>query len=205
MLVLGGSNDGLIAIGVGDKNRGALYRVGANNSITPMNYAAIVPYNIGPNRLAQDSTGFRMDDPQETYNPPEGGRDKTVLAAMDVAWKDSLPDAPNVRKGQPGSQKHEQGGWIVRDSRSLFNFWGPQTYSVVRWAPGSRDEIQSSPKPVGAVAAFQTHPNNREEGYYIGISSVDLNWMNARQNNVPLIIITTEGVRYYEPANPKDE
>lgn len=117
--------------------------------------------------------------------------DGTVAGALNQAWTDSNPNAPEVPSGQPGSTKVEQGGWII---------WNPtaNTFSVQRVPHGTRDGLAPivGTKPADTatamvVAWFHTHPNTRAEGYGPDPSGGDTGFTQSAQ--VPGIIKTHEG------------
>lgn len=98
--------------------------------------------------------------------------DKKLRAQMEVAWRDSNPDAPSVMRGEPGSKKVEQGGWIIEHKR-WFGLM-PSNYSLQRVAPNPEgdperrsalDAITMFGRPTNAVGWFHTHPNLDSEGY----------------------------------------
>src|SRR5262245_9379951 len=102
-------------------------------------------------------------------NPPtraptaaELQNDPVVQAALDEAWKDSLPADP--------VQRHEEGGWIYLNLTT-----GQLT--IQRAPRGLGDEIDLSNPPVvtGAVVVgiFHTHPSPIAEGWYPGPSPED--------------------------------
>ena len=118
--------------------------------------------------------------------------DPYVDSELKRAWSDSKPDAPNVRRGQPGSTKQEQGGWII---------WNKSTgkLEIVRVGAGTRDGLgtivgtrPADNKDQEVVAWFHTHPNKASEGYGSGPSPGDIGWQN-REAKVPGIIETHDG------------
>lgn len=122
----------------------------------------------------------------------ELSRDPLVDSELKKAWIDSNPNAPEVPKGQPGSLKKEQGGWIVwkKDTGKL---------EVIRVAPGSRDGlgtiVGTRPKDSTSqevVGWFHTHPNTSNEGYTHGPSIPDKNFQRLKAK-APGIIETHEG------------
>jgi RHS repeat-associated protein len=110
--------------------------------------------------------------------------DPYVAAAMERAWSESNPDAPNVRNGQPGSLKKEQGGWVQKTS---------QGYLVTRVPGGTRSRLPGiiGTRPNGKVILwFHTHPNKREEGFRPNEASKDDINFTEREAKVPGIIKT---------------
>jgi hypothetical protein len=111
------------------------------------------------------------------------------------AWNESNPNAKAVQKGQPGSTKHEQGGWILQDITT-------GKLSVRRVPRGSRDGLGPivGTRPVDTatlrvVAWFHTHPNTSDEGYASGPSPGDINFQNG-EAKVPGIILTHDGTQF---------
>ncbi|MDH6243210.1 hypothetical protein M2432_000839 [Mycobacterium sp. OTB74] len=111
------------------------------------------------------------------------------------AWNESNPNAREVHRGQPGSTKHEQGGWILVDPTT-----GKR--SVKRVPRGSRDGLGPivGTRPTDSatqrvVAWFHTHPNTDAEGYGSGPSPADIAWQNA-EAKVPGIILTHDGTKF---------
>ncbi|MBI1878873.1 MAG: DUF4157 domain-containing protein [Chloroflexi bacterium] len=118
--------------------------------------------------------------------------DGTVKAAIEKAWTDSKPNAPDVPMGDPGSQKKEQGGWIIWNSDT-------KSYRVVRVGAGTRDGLgpiagtrPNVSAPEFLVAWFHTHPNKTSEGYANEPSDADVNWQNA-EAKVPGIVRAHDG------------
>jgi hypothetical protein len=121
--------------------------------------------------------------------------DSHVQAELQRAWNDSNPNAPEVPRGQPGSQKHEQIGWIV---------WNRDTgrFEVIRLPGGTRDSSNPNPRPPDndhqtVVAWFHTHPNTDTEGYSADPSPADRNVTNSV--GVPGIIETHDGRKIIRP------
>lgn len=138
--------------------------------------------------IAGCSSGSKPKKPSVSEIAANG----TVQAALEKAWTESNPDAPNVMRGTAGSTKREQGGWIL---------WNPKdgTYSIQRVPAGDRDGISPGAKPADTdtavvVAAFHTHPNKREEGYSPEPSQADKDYVKNVQK-VPEIIRTHEGIK----------
>jgi len=118
--------------------------------------------------------------------------DPYVDAELKRAFEDSNPNAPDVPNGSPGSQKHEQGGWVV---------WNKNTgeLEVVRVPPGDRDGLGTivGTRPADnadqqTVGWFHTHPNKASEGYGSGPSPGDTGFQNG-EAKVPGIIETHDG------------
>ena len=111
------------------------------------------------------------------------------------AWLDSNPYAPSVRRGQPGSLKRENGGWIVR---RWFSESGD--YDVIRIAPGSRARLDPRRPLLCAcnfVGLFHTYQNTEAENYLpFAVSSRDL--AMSRELQLPGVIVTfgAPGERY---------
>ncbi|MEE4378435.1 MAG: hypothetical protein V2J55_13140 [Candidatus Competibacteraceae bacterium] len=116
-------------------------------------------------------------------------KDPLVDAELQKAWKESNPNAPEVKKGQPGSKKKEQGGGI---------FWNKTSgeLTVVRTPAGTRDGTSGAPASIGGdwekVGEFHTHPNTSAEGYSADPSPADRNYVK-NGSKVPEIIETHEG------------
>ena len=123
-----------------------------------------------------------------------------MQAELRRAFEESNPNAPEVPSGQPGSQKQEQGGWIVLNRQT-------GQYEVLRWPPGTRDGANPTARPPDndrqtVVAWFHTHPNTNAEGYLPDPSPADINYTNSVAR-VPGIIETHDGRRtipYTRPA-----
>jgi hypothetical protein len=85
-----------------------------------------------------------------------------VVAALESAWNDSLPDDAQTR--------HEEGGWIYYELST-------GTISLVRAASGGRRAINLSQPPelpgCLVVGKFHTHPNPTDEGWEPGPSPRD--------------------------------
>jgi hypothetical protein len=91
-------------------------------------------------------------------------KDPEVQQGLNQAWNDSDPNAPSVPYGQPGSLKHEQGGWIIK--------WLWSDYDMIRVGPGTRDSLPTinGTRPTciflcSVEGWFHTHPNWNSEGY----------------------------------------
>ena len=116
-------------------------------------------------------------------------QDAVVDAALRQAWQDSNPYAPDVPRGQPGSLKQEQGGFI---------YWNVQTgdLEIERLPPGSREGLTGIPLSSTALrilaGSFHTHPNTLAEGYAADPSPADRHFTRAIAH-VPEIIETHEG------------
>ena len=86
-------------------------------------------------------------------------KNKTVKKEIDKAWKDSKPGDPKLR--------HEEGGWIYRDSKT-------GAITTKRQAAGAQAGIVLSSPPTvkGSVVVgkFHTHPNPTSEGWKPGPS-----------------------------------
>lgn len=118
--------------------------------------------------------------------------DPVVDAELKRAWNESNPNAPEVRQGNPGSTKKEQGGWIV---------WNKKTgaLKVIRVPAGTRDglgPIVGTRPPDNddqeVVGWFHTHPNKSSEGYGSSPSPGDVAWQNS-EAKVPGIVETHDG------------
>jgi len=119
-------------------------------------------------------------------------KDPHVDSELKKAWKESNPDAPEVRAGQPGSTKKEQGGWIIWNKKS-------GQLEVQRVPGGDRGGlgtiVGTRPKDnqdQEVVSWFHTHPNTSNEGYQHGPSPGDIAWQKS-EAKVPGIIETHEG------------
>jgi len=79
-------------------------------------------------------------------------KDPTVHRALRKAWGDSKPNAPDVPYGVPGSQKSEQGGWII---------WNRKTgrIEIKRVPGGTRD---------GLAAIYNTRPLDTSDRQVVG-------------------------------------
>lgn len=110
-----------------------------------------------------------------------------VVAALEAAWKDSLPDDPE--------QRHEEGGWIYADGIT-------GELSVVRAPSGAVAMIDLSQPPTKSgcyvVARFHTHPNPSSEGWYTGPSTADTD--GAWNVGVPCLIRADDGVHTTGPS-----
>ncbi len=129
--------------------------------------------------------------------PPAFMSDPRVANQLNRAWAESNPNAPSILLGQPGSQKIEQGGWIVR-------WWLFGNYDVLRVAPGTRDSLPSivNSKPLSifftVVGWVHTHPNTVAEGYTFAASPADINFTQSYAK-VPGVIKTHAGDQYICP------
>lgn len=106
--------------------------------------------------------------------------DPIVLAAMEQAWQDSLPNDPGRR--------HEEGGWIYADMAT-----GVLT---TRRAPaGARARLPLDNPPVVAravvVGTFHTHPNPSADGWDPTPSPTDQ--ASAIASGVPWLIRSDSG------------
>ena len=115
-------------------------------------------------------------------------KDKFVDQELKKAWKESNPDAPEVKNGDPGSTKHEQGGGI---------YWNEKTseLKIERVPAGTRDGNSGAPPATGdweKVAEFHTHPNTAAEGYTAEPSPADRNYVK-KVSKVPEIVETHDG------------
>ncbi len=132
----------------------------------------------------------RTYDTQPTLDQIQA--DPFIQAELERAWNESNPDAPEVPAGQPGSQKREQGGWIV---------WNRETgqLEVIRGPAGDREGLPTTPRPPDndqqrVVASFHTHPNTAAEGYDPDPSPDDIDFTHDF-SHVPEIIETHDGRR----------
>jgi hypothetical protein len=129
--------------------------------------------------------------------PPAFMSDPDVAKELNRAWVESNPNAPQVSRGQPGSQKMEQGGWIVQS-------WLTGDYDVIRVAPGTRDSLpsigSSRPWPIlrSVEGWFHTHPNTAREGYTHVPSPADINF-TRNYAKVPGVVKTHGGDQYICP------
>jgi hypothetical protein len=116
-------------------------------------------------------------------------RDVDVDIALKQAWQASNPNAPHVSRGQPGSLKQEQGGFI---------YWNKSTgaLEIERLPAGSRDGLSGMPSSDTPqrelVGSFHTHPNTEAEGYVADPSPTDRAFVRTI-SHVPEIIETHEG------------
>lgn len=118
--------------------------------------------------------------------------DPNVQAAIEQAWNDSNPNAPDVPPNPPPSIKQEQGGWII------YNCYN-ETYQIIRVAAGTRSSLPTIvgtrpnvSHPEYLVAWFHTHPNTVAEGYSQGASLGDINFTN-NSARTPGIIRSHDG------------
>jgi hypothetical protein len=115
-------------------------------------------------------------------------RDPAVIQKLNQAWNQSNPNAPPVRVGQPGSQKTEQGGWILMNEIT-------GQLLVVPVAPGTRDSlpsiVNSRPSVINqtVVGWYHTHPNTAAEGYSYPASPGDVGFTRV-EAKVPGVIKT---------------
>jgi hypothetical protein len=116
-------------------------------------------------------------------------QDANVDSALRQAWIESHPDAPEVPRGQSGSLKQEQGGFI---------YWNKTTgmLEIERLPAGGRDRLPGKPSANTAqrelVASFHTHPNTAAEGYVADPSPADRAFVRT-VTLVPEIIETHDG------------
>jgi hypothetical protein len=112
--------------------------------------------------------------------------DSVVVAAIEQAWEDSLPDDPAVR--------HEEGGWIYMDTTT-------GGIATRRQSPGGQASINLSTPPIvlGSVVVgkFHTHPNPTAEGWNGGPSAADVR-LDAL-HGVPDIIRADDGFHLSGP------
>lgn len=119
--------------------------------------------------------------------------DPLVNAELWQAWYESNPHALEVPRGQGGSLKREQGGFI---------YWNHLTgrLEIDRLPPGSRDGLAGL--PAGApgrelVGGFHTHPNTTAEGYGPDPSPADRHFTRS-VSRVPELIETHAGRKTIE-------
>ena len=110
----------------------------------------------------------------------------TVIAALEAAWMDSLPDDPDGR--------HEEGGWIYQHEAD-------GTIETRRATIGEVATINLDDPPIvsGAyvIATFHTHPHPSNEGWYTGPSPADID--SADYLGVPCIIRADDGLHTTGP------
>ena len=148
---------------------------------------------LGAANAASGSNGSYGREPRAS--DPEWTRDPKVKGQMESAWNDSNPFAPAVRRGESGSLKRENGGWIVQ-------FVGEEGHELVRSPAGTRDRMsmESTRKPsefeCGCIVKgyFHTHPNTRAEGYFPGTNGYDYDYQ--LQQGVPGMIRGHEGYEF---------
>ncbi|GAB2313674.1 RHS repeat domain-containing protein [Stenotrophomonas geniculata] len=148
---------------------------------------------LGAANAASGSNGSYGREPRAS--DPEWTRDPKVKGQMESAWNDSNPFAPAVRRGESGSLKRENGGWIVQ-------FVGEEGHELVRSPAGTRDRmsVESTRKPsefeCGCIVKgyFHTHPNTRAEGYFPGTNGYDYEYQ--LQQGVPGMIRGHEGYEF---------
>ncbi|HJZ92005.1 MAG TPA: hypothetical protein VKE40_14115 [Gemmataceae bacterium] len=108
-------------------------------------------------------------------------RNPSVIAALEGAWNDSLPE--------DSQQRHEEGGWIYYELSSGM-------ITVVRAAPGRRRAINLSQPPELAgcvvVGKFHTHPNPTDQGWDPAPSDQDE--LIDNRDGVPDLIRSDQGV-----------
>ncbi|MGY6086744.1 RHS repeat domain-containing protein [Stenotrophomonas sp. SM006] len=148
---------------------------------------------LGAANAASGSNGSYGREPRAS--DPEWTRDPKVKGKMESAWNDSNPFAPAVRRGESGSLKRENGGWVVQ-------FVGEEGHELVRSPAGTRDRMsmESTRKPsefeCGCIVKgyFHTHPNTRAEGYFPGTNGYDYDYQ--LQQGVPGMIRGHEGYEF---------
>lgn len=125
-------------------------------------------------------------------NAPAFMSDPDVVQELNRAWVESNPNAPSVPRGQPGSSKVEQGGWI-RQNRLT------GTRNVLRLPPGTRDSLPTivGTRPRWSLVYklegwFHTHPNTFAEGYSHLASPGDIAF-TRHYARVPGVIKTHHG------------
>ena len=139
-----------------------------------------------------DSVNQSDNGQPESDQPPGWAKDPGIWSAMKQAWIDSNPDAPSVPADQPGSLKHEQGGWVIK--------WTWDGYDAIRVAPGTRDSLGTinGTRPnciftCSVVGWFHTHPNWNSEGYGYKASPGDIGFTQT-EAQVPGVILTHHGL-----------
>ncbi|XVM85102.1 RHS domain-containing protein [Stenotrophomonas indicatrix] len=157
---------------------------------------------LGATNAGAGSSGGYGREPRAS--DPQWTRDPKVRGQMEDAWNDSNPFAPAVRRGESGSLKRENGGWIVQ-------FAGERGHELVRSPAGTRDRmsIESARKPsefeCGCIVKgyFHTHPNTRAEGYFPGTNGYDYDYQ--LQQGVPGMIRGHEGYEFIPIPGGADE
>ncbi|MGH7789918.1 MAG: RHS repeat-associated core domain-containing protein [Candidatus Binatia bacterium] len=121
--------------------------------------------------------------------------DPDVASELNAAWAQSNPNAPTVARGQPGSLKVEQGGWI-RANR----FTGAR--HVIRVPAGTRDSLPTilGTRPRWSLVYklegwFHTHPNTFAEGYGYLPSPGDIAF-TTQYGQVPGVVKTHHGDQF---------
>jgi hypothetical protein len=111
-----------------------------------------------------------------------------VQAALERAWKDSLPDDPDNR--------HEEGGWIYIDTTT-------REISIRRAHSGYQSELNLDKPPVVSgsivVGVFHTHPNPSSDGWDPGPSEADRR--ADERDGVPDLIRANNGVHFSGPQS----
>ena len=137
---------------------------------------------------------------QACESRPPFMEDSDVNSELDDAWSDSNPFADDVPRGQPGSKKVEQGGWIVEIDLYIASY-----YYTVRVPSGSRDSLPSMvgsrPNPIwgDVVGWYHTHPNTRGEKYSPRPSPEDIEFTN-KYAKVPAVVVSHEGYYFVCPV-----
>lgn len=139
------------------------------------------------------SAGRYGRSPQPT--DPAWTRDPGLREQTEKAWDESNPNAAPVPKGQDGSTKKEQSGWVVQ-------FFGSSKPELVRLGPGTRDQASRDAvnKPseflcnCRVLGFFHAHPNTRGEGYLPYANGYDYQFQ--LDVGVPGLIRSHEGYEY---------
>ncbi len=153
-------------------------------------------FGQGLNAAAQEALSQTGSSQQGSNVPPDWAKDPKVAGDMNQAWNESNPNAPDVPRGQPGSLKQEQGGWVTKG-------WLSGDYDTIRVPSGTRDSLNLGAKPVGlfcgcsTVGWFHTHPNTIMEGYSPYPSPQDVS--ATRSLRIPGVIKTHVGDQYLYP------
>jgi len=185
-------------IGGGSCSDGAFDALGTYAVYSAIGYAIESQRTQSPEDYLFSRAGGMRQDGQAGADwsrvPPDFATDPKVAQEMNRAWDESNPHAPEVPRGQPGSLKIEQGGWIVRG-------WFGGEYDVIRVPPGTRDSLNLGSRPIfcfcSAVGTFHTHPNTLSEGYRPEPSTTDV--ANTRARGVPSVIKSHDGDYYVHP------
>jgi hypothetical protein len=123
-------------------------------------------------------------------NKPRGqdlANDPVVCAAIEKAWEDSLPYAPD-EMDDALSPKKEQGGWIIQNEDGS---------GVIPVDGRNRNYIDMGERPVQAVGLYHTHPGSATEGYMDPPSTQDRK--NAKALGLPSIVRGHGGYYYVNP------
>jgi hypothetical protein len=107
-----------------------------------------------------------------------------VAAAIEKAWKDSLP----YETENPLKQK-EQGGWIIRNTDG--------TIDTIPVEGTNRDYIEMGIPPDNVIGMYHTHPGPASEGYLDPPSESDKE--NVKNYGIPSIIRGHGGYYYVNP------